>query len=67
VKRLMVVSDEGDAFAKTRDLLRRVDGKDITVFTMQPQPIGGRLRQEILGYSLMSALGIHSEELDAHQ
>ena len=33
-----------------------------TVFTMQPMP-GGRFRQEILGYSLMAALGIKSAEI----
>jgi hypothetical protein len=30
---------------------------------MQPMP-GGNFRQEILGYSLMNALGIHADELD---
>ena len=38
--------------------------KPITVFTMQPMQ-GGDYRQEILGYSLMAALGIKSEELNA--
>lgn len=65
VKNLMVVPAEGDAYTRSRDLLRRVDGKDITLFSMDPQP-GGGLRQQMLGYSLMSALGITSEELDKH-
>jgi len=38
------------------------DAKRVTVFTMQPME-GGNFRQEILGYSLMSALGIRSEEI----
>lgn len=66
VKRVMVVPDgeEGEQYAKVRDMLHFVDddGKRITVFTMQPMP-GGNFRQEILGYSLMSALGIHADEI----
>ena len=47
-----------------RHALRRAgDDKRVTVFAMQPMP-GGNFRHEILGYSLMSALGIRSEELD---
>ena len=47
-----------------RQVLRYVDddAKRVTVFTMQPME-GGNFRQEILGYSLMSALGIRSEEI----
>ena len=36
--------------------------KRVTLFAMQPLP-GGNYRQEILGYSLMAALGIRSEEI----
>ena len=38
------------------------DDKRITLFAMQPMP-GGNFRQEILGYSLMNALGISAEEI----
>ena len=38
------------------------DEKRITVFAMQPMPCGN-FRQEILGYSLMNALGIKGEEV----
>jgi hypothetical protein len=48
---------------QTLDKIDDDDHKRITVFVMQPMP-GGAFRQEILGYSLMSALGIHSEELE---
>ena len=41
------------------------DDKRITVLPMQPLA-GGNFRQEILGYSLMSALGIKSEEIKAN-
>ena len=43
--------------------LRNVDdSKRMTVFSMQPMP-GGNFRQEILGYSLMNALGISADEI----
>lgn len=38
------------------------DKKRITVLAMQPMQ-GGNFRQEILGYSLMSALGIRADEI----
>lgn len=62
VKRLMVVAADDD-YAMVKDVLRHADDeKRITVFSMQPMP-GGNFRQEILGYSLMNALGIKSSEL----
>jgi hypothetical protein len=50
-------------------VLRHVDDstsemKRITVFAMQPMP-GGNFRQEILGYSLMAALGISADEINS--
>ena len=63
VKRLMVVGNDA-YYNKVRDGLRHADpDKHITVFAMQPMP-SGQFRQEILGYSLMAALGIKSEELN---
>ena len=66
VRRVMIVpdSEHGDGYARLRNLLRRVDDEDkrITLFAMQPME-GGNFRQEILGYSLMSALGIKAEEI----
>ena len=63
VKRIMVIPDER-YYDDIRDALRNVDddSKRITVFAMQPMP-GGNFRQEILGYSLMQALGIHADEI----
>ena len=64
VKRLMVVPDDGRMYDAVRQALRFAgDDKRITVFAMQPMP-GGNFRQEILGYSLMSALGIKADELE---
>lgn len=64
VKRVMVVPDDEETYAKVRHALNRIDdeGKRITLFAMQPME-GGNFRQEILGYSLMSALGINGEEI----
>ena len=62
VKRVMVVADEG-MYDSIRTLLRKVESeKNITVFAMQPMP-GGNFKQEILGYSLMNAMGITGEEI----
>ena len=66
VEWLMVIPDAEDAYIynKVKATLRQDDHADrhVTVFTMQPTA-GGNFRQEILGYSLMAALGIRGEEL----
>ena len=64
VQRLVVVPNAEHIYNKVREGLRHADDeKRITVLTMQPME-GGNFRQEILGYSLMAALGIRSEELN---
>lgn len=64
VKRIMVIPDEERMSGRIARALRRATGdKTATVFAMQPVAAGG-FRQEILGYSLMQALGIRAEELD---
>ena len=63
VRRVMVIP--GDSLIPTvRQTLNRIDddNKRITIFAMQPLQ-GGNFRQEILGYSLMAAMGIRSEEI----
>ena len=63
VKRLMVVPDCEQYYNKVREALRHANpDAHITVFAMQPMP-SGQYRQEILGYSLMAALGIKGEEI----
>lgn len=65
VKRVMIIPDAENRalYADLCHTLQRVDDeKRITVFAMQPME-GGNFRQEILGYSLMNALGIRAEEL----
>ena len=62
VERVMLVADldaYGDALLKKAV---EVEDKEVVVFTMRPLQ-GGGYTHEILGYSLMSALGIRSEEL----
>ena len=67
IKRIMVIpnAEDSNIYNKVRETLNRhddADDKRITVFAMQPMP-GGNFRQEILGYSLMAALGISSDEI----
>lgn len=63
VKHVMVIGND-NLFPKIKETLRRIDDDDkrITVFSMEPRE-GGNFRQEILGYSLMAALGIRGEEI----
>jgi hypothetical protein len=58
-------AEDDHIYNKVRETLNRLDddSKHITVFAMQPMP-GGNFRQEILGYSLMAALGIKSDEIN---
>ena len=65
VERVMIVPnfEKDGLYDRMRHVLQQVDDdKRITVFAMQPL-VGGNFRQEILGYSLMNALGIKSEEI----
>jgi hypothetical protein len=69
VRRIMVVPNaENDALMRRiGNILRQADAIDsdrrITLFAMQPTA-AGPYRQEILGYSLMAALGISAEEIN---
>lgn len=62
VERLMVVGDLDAYGPRVKSVCAAAKGKDITLFSMQP--LSGRgFSQEILGYSLMAALGISGDEL----
>lgn len=63
VRRLMVIPAE-ENLQQVRGALQKADPTDmfVTLFAMQPIT-GGPFRSEILGYSLMAALGIRSDEL----
>lgn len=65
VKRIMLIPDEtnGELIETLRNTLCDADDEQrITLLAMQPL-VGGNYRQEILGYSLMRALGIDSNEI----
>lgn len=63
VKRIMLVPKEGEVVQEIRRILRQKDlDKRITLFAMEPLPVT-ECRQEILGYSLMHALGIKADEI----
>lgn len=66
VKRLMIIpnGEQRAIYEEVASALRDApEDKHITLFAMQPMP-GGNFRQEILGYSLMNALGIKSDEIN---
>ena len=71
VKRLMLIPCNY-IYNNVREVIRKADmqadfsNKHITLFAMQPMP-GGHFNQEILGYSLMAALGIRGDELTCKQ
>lgn len=63
VNRLVVVPNAEEIYNKVRETLRHADQeKRVTLLAMQPME-GGNFRQEILGYSLMAALGISADEI----
>ncbi len=62
VKNIMLVADLEAYGNRVKQTAAEAEGKDITLFTMQPTS-GRGFSQEILGYSLMSALGIRGDEL----
>lgn len=67
VQRIMVVpdADASDVWQTLRNTLDRGSEfiHETTLFAMQPMP-GGRFAQQILGYSLMNAMGITQREID---
>ena len=66
VHRVMVVPNAEHALLwdALRHALRDIDDEEkrVTLFAMQPLD-GGNFKQEILGYSLMNALGIRADEI----
>lgn len=62
VHRIIAVPDEEYYTLASRMLRTADEDKHITMLAMQPMP-GGNFRQEILGYSLMNAMGIRADEI----
>ena len=67
VSRIMIVpnAEDGNIYNLLRNALRDVDDeeKHVTLFAMQPME-GGNFKQQILGYSIISAMGITAEEIE---
>lgn len=67
VKRIMLIPNAEDShlISTLRSTLRDADDelKHITLFAMQPLE-GGNFKQQILGYSLLNAMGISSSEIE---
>jgi len=62
VKKIMVVPNVLKYGNAVCQFLQKNKGKEVTLFAMEPQ-MGTGFNQQIIGYSLMSALGIKSDEL----
>lgn len=62
VEKLLVVGDTQSYGKGMVDICQNTDDKDITLFAMEPV-MGQGFKTEILGYSLMSAMGISADEL----
>ena len=65
VKRIMVIGDTENHSDRIKAIASQSSVRDITLFSMSPLT-GRGFYQEILGYSLMSALGIRSEEIPSN-
>lgn len=63
VKNVMVVADMTKYGNSVKDVLKSSAEKHTTLFVMEPC-MGSGFSQQMLGYSLMNALGIRAEELD---
>lgn len=62
VERIMVIGDVATYGSQIKNAISQLTNKSVTLFAMEPQT-GQGFSQEILGYSLMSALGISGDEL----
>ena len=62
-KRIMVVGDMDAYGDKVVEKVKAATDKDVTIFGMRPLEEGQGFKPEILGYSLLAALGIRGEEL----
>lgn len=62
VKRIMLIPNVEAYGAGVKEHLKKNKGKNVTLFAMEPQ-MGSGFNQEILGYSIMSALGIRGDEV----
>ncbi len=59
---ILVIPDAEEYGSAVRNLLKKNKDKKVTLFGMEPQ-MGTGFSQQIVGYSIMSALGIRGDEL----
>jgi hypothetical protein len=62
VEKVMIIADMEEYGSAVRNELKKNKDKSVTLFAMEPQ-MGTGFSQQILGYSIMSALGIRGDEL----
>ena len=62
VEKVMVIADMEEYGSAVRNELKKNKNKSVTLFALEPQ-MGTGFSQQILGYSIMSALGIRGDEL----
>lgn len=64
VKHLVVIPSETEYGDKLPEIFEKVDGKEsIYVLGMNPLEASGKFRWEMLGYAVLQALGIRSDEI----
>ena len=67
VSRIMIIpnAEDGNIYNLLRNALRDIDDeeKHVTLFAMQPME-GGNFKQQILGYSIINAMGITADEIE---
>jgi len=59
---ILVIPDTEEYGSAVRSELKKNKNKNVTLFAMEPQ-MGTGFNQQIIGYSIMSALGIRGDEL----
>lgn len=62
INKLLVIGDTRACGNQMKKICSQTNGKSITLFSMEPQT-GHGFNSQILGYSIMSALGISANEL----
>lgn len=62
VENILVIPDAEEYGSAVRNALKKNKDKKVTLFAMEPQ-MGTGFSQQIVGYSIMSALGIRGDEL----
>ena len=67
VSRIMIIpnAEDGNIYNLLRNARRDIDDeeKHVTLFAMQPME-GGNFKQQILGYSIINAMGITADEIE---